>query len=250
MPPRTGVRRPRTAPRPVPACGGRNPPSVTSGTCPGRDRWVAGTIASGVRAGVGFRDAPKQLGVSCSRAGEVLRAVARRDPGVTAAPWRALHSSGCRRDTDPVAGSLAARGRAGGSASPPRRRKPGTGRGDYRVPGQGAFSFPTRKAGEGQAASRFTVLRRDSGEGSGTERAAFGFPRVLSDDGFGDGSTWGRRGEKGPGRLPGTQAHAAPTAAPGGPPDPRAPTRWWPPRGRSSPRLELYGRGEAGRAGR
>lgn len=58
---------------------------------------------------------PGSWGVSCSSEGEVLWTVARRDSGVTAAPWPALHSSGCRRDTDRVASGW----RLGFSTAPP-----------------------------------------------------------------------------------------------------------------------------------
>lgn len=141
--------------------------------------------------------------------------------------------------------------RAAGSLEP--------GGGEYKVPGQRAASFPTRRAGggaggvqsEGQAASRFTVLRRDSGEGSGTERAAFGFLRALADDGFGHGREHlgQRRGER-PREFPRGPGARRPSGRPRRPAGLRAPTRWWPPGGRSSPRLELYGRAETSRAGR
>lgn len=166
---------------------------------------------------MGFCDAPRQLGglVFKRRGGAADRgeeglgsdgsSVAR--PSLKRVSQR--HRPGRER--------LAARvlHRAAGSVEP--------GGGDYKVPGQRAASFPTRRAGggaggvqsEGPAASRFTVLRRDSGEGSGTERAAFGFLRALADDSLGHGREHlgQRRGERP------REAHAAPPAAPGGQPD-------------------------------
>lgn len=136
---------------------------------------------------------------------------------MTAAPWPALHSSGCRRDTDRVASGW----RLGFSTAPPEAWNRAGETTKCRASGQ----LPSPRGGpgggaggvqsEGPAASRFTVLRRDSGEGSGTERAAFGFLRALADDSLGHGREHlgQRRGERP------REAHAAPPAAPGGQPD-------------------------------